>query len=83
MLAEATALQPAAPEVFALRLELARAEGRETGALTYTFADDGTNIRRINDKGQDACSYFFPDGKLSLASEALEISSRRKISRSL
>ena len=31
VLAEATALQPAAPEVFALRLDLARAEGRETG----------------------------------------------------
>ncbi len=31
--------------------------------MTYTFTDDGTDVRRINDKGQDACSYFFPDGK--------------------
>ncbi len=29
----------------------------------YTFNIDGTNIRRINDKGEDACSYYFPDGK--------------------
>jgi len=38
------------------------AEGRETGALTYTFTDQGEDIRRINDRGQDACSYFLPDG---------------------
>ncbi len=31
------------------------------GALTYIFTDDGKNMRRINDHGQDACSYFFPD----------------------
>jgi Tol biopolymer transport system component len=30
---------------------------------TYTFGIDGSNIRRINDKGADACSFFFPDGK--------------------
>jgi Tol biopolymer transport system component len=29
----------------------------------YTFDIDGRNIRRINDKGADACSFFFPDGK--------------------
>lgn len=40
-----------------------KAEGRDSGALTYTFTDMGTNVRRINDKGQDACSYFFPDGQ--------------------
>jgi Tol biopolymer transport system component len=28
----------------------------------YTFTIDGKNIRRINDKGEDACSYYFPDG---------------------
>ena len=39
-----------------------KAEGRDSGALTYTFTDQGTDIRRINDKGQDACSYFLPDG---------------------
>jgi Tol biopolymer transport system component len=33
------------------------------GALTYIFTDDGKLSRRINDRGQDACSYFFPDGK--------------------
>ena len=38
----------------------ARAAG---GALTYTFTEDGKNITRINDTGQDACSYFFPDQK--------------------
>ncbi|MCP5328341.1 MAG: hypothetical protein R3E75_02330 [Steroidobacteraceae bacterium] len=32
-------------------------------SLTYTFTDLGTELRRINDKGQDACSYFHPDGK--------------------
>ena len=36
----------------------ARAAG---GALTYTFTDTGENITRINDHGQDACSYYFPD----------------------
>jgi TolB protein len=39
------------------------AEGRESGSLTYTFTDQGENITRINDRGQDACSYFFPDQK--------------------
>lgn len=39
------------------------AEGRSTGALTYTFTDQGENIHRINDRGQDACSYFLPDGR--------------------
>lgn len=33
------------------------------GALTYIFTDDGKVARRINDRGQDACSYFFPDQK--------------------
>ena len=36
----------------------ARAAG---GALTYTFTDTGEEITRINDQGQDACSYYFPD----------------------
>ena len=31
--------------------------------LTYTFTDTGEELKRINDEGQDACSYFFPDGK--------------------
>jgi TolB protein len=29
----------------------------------YTLNIDGTEIRRINDRGDDACSFFFPDGK--------------------
>jgi Tol biopolymer transport system component len=29
----------------------------------YTLRSDGTEVRKINDKGEDACSYFFPDMK--------------------
>jgi Tol biopolymer transport system component len=29
----------------------------------YIASFDGSVIRRVNDKGADACSYFFPDGK--------------------
>lgn len=36
-------------------------EGAAGGALTWTFTDRGEDLKRINDKGQDACSYFFPD----------------------
>jgi TolB protein len=36
---------------------------RVGGALTYIFTDDGKTSVRINDHGQDACSYFFPDQK--------------------
>ncbi|MCH7733381.1 MAG: PD40 domain-containing protein, partial [Candidatus Marinimicrobia bacterium] len=28
----------------------------------YTANIDGTEVRRINDKGEDACSYYFPSG---------------------
>jgi Tol biopolymer transport system component len=38
------------------------APGRKSGALTWIFSDDGRTRWRINDRGQDACSYFFPDG---------------------
>ncbi len=38
-------------------------DGRAGGALTYTFTDTGEEITRINDHGQDACSWFFPDGQ--------------------
>lgn len=38
------------------------ATGRH-GNLTYTYTIEGTELTRINDKGQDACSYFFPDQK--------------------
>lgn len=33
------------------------------GALTWIFSDDGKEMWRVNDHGQDACSFFFPDGK--------------------
>lgn len=36
---------------------------RSSGALSWIFSDDGKTRWRVNDRGQDACSYFFPDGK--------------------
>jgi Tol biopolymer transport system component len=33
------------------------------GALEWIFTDDGKEMWRVNDHGQDACSFFFPDGK--------------------
>jgi TolB protein len=44
----------------ALRAKDERSAG---GALTWIFTDDGAKSWRVNDRGQDACSYFFPDGK--------------------
>ena len=41
----------------------AHAPGRSTGALTWIFSDDGKTKWRVNDRGQDLCSYFFPDGR--------------------
>lgn len=41
----------------------AHAPERRTGALTWIFADDGKTKWRVNDRGQDLCSYFFPDGR--------------------
>ena len=35
----------------------------DSNHMVYTMKIDGTDIKRINDKGQDACSYYFPDGK--------------------
>ena len=40
----------------------AKREG-DDGYRVYTAKIDGTQIRRINDRGADACSFFFPDGK--------------------
>lgn len=37
--------------------------GDDTVHQVYTFKIDGTDIRKINDKGEDACSFYFPDGK--------------------
>ncbi len=33
------------------------------GALEWIVSDDGKQKWRVNDHGQDACSYFTPDGK--------------------
>lgn len=37
--------------------------GDDTVHHVYTFNIDGTDILKINDKGEDACSFYFPDGK--------------------
>jgi len=37
--------------------------GDDTVHHVYTFNIDGTNILKINDEGEDACSFYFPDGK--------------------
>ena len=39
----------------------AKREGDES-FQTYTVSLDGQNIRRINDRGHDACSFYFPSG---------------------
>lgn len=36
---------------------------RGSGNLTWIFSDDGLERWRVNDRGQDGCSYFFPDGR--------------------
>jgi len=39
-------------------------KGKVGGSLTFTYTDTGEELTRINDKGQDACSWFvLPDGK--------------------
>ncbi len=35
----------------------------DSAHMVYTLNIDGTNIKNINSTGQDACSYYFPDGK--------------------
>lgn len=37
-------------------------EGDET-YYVYTMRTDGTDVRKINGVGMDACTYYFPDGK--------------------
>ncbi|MCB1598268.1 MAG: hypothetical protein KDI87_11195, partial [Gammaproteobacteria bacterium] len=39
------------------------AGSKRNNALIHIFTDDGKLNRRINDRGQDGCSWFFPDGK--------------------
>lgn len=36
--------------------------GDDNNYQTYTASLDGKSVRRINDKGHDACSYYFPSG---------------------
>ena len=38
-------------------------EDGSPAGLEYIFTDTGEDVHRINDHGQDACSYFFPDQK--------------------
>jgi TolB protein len=40
----------------------AKGEG-DSSHLVYTINIDGTNKKRINDRGEDACSFFHPNGK--------------------
>ena len=40
----------------------AKMEGDST-FLVYTLNLDGTDIKRINDRGEDACTFYHPDGK--------------------
>ena len=40
----------------------AKREGDNTHHV-YTTTLDGTKIVKINDQGEDACSFYFPDGK--------------------
>ena len=37
--------------------------GDDTVHHVYTFRIDGTDILKINDKGEDACSFYFPNGE--------------------
>jgi len=37
--------------------------GDDTVHHVYTFRIDGTEILKINDKGEDACSFYFPNGE--------------------
>jgi Tol biopolymer transport system component len=37
--------------------------GDDTVHQVYTFRIDGTEILKINNQGEDACSFYFPDGK--------------------
>ena len=36
--------------------------GNDEHHMVYTINIDGTNLKQINDKGADACSYYHPDG---------------------
>lgn len=40
----------------------AKLEG-DQAHMVYTLKLDGSELHRINDKGRDACAYYFPDGQ--------------------
>jgi TolB protein len=40
----------------------AKREGDSTYHV-YTVGVDGQDVRKVNDRGSDACSFYFPDGK--------------------
>ncbi len=56
-----------APDGYHLIAQVRDPDAQQSGdkrvgsALTYIFTEDGKTLRRINDRGQDACSFFFPD----------------------
>lgn len=58
-----------APDGYHLIAQVRDPDAQQSGdkrvgsALTYIFTEDGKTLRRINDRGQDACSFFFPDQK--------------------
>lgn len=35
----------------------------DSSHMVYTLDTNGDNIKKINSQGEDACSYYFPDGK--------------------
>lgn len=37
--------------------------GKDDAYHTYTIDVDGKHLKKINAKGEDACSFYFPDGK--------------------
>ena len=45
----------------------------DTTHHVYTTTLDGTKIVKINDKGEDACSFYFPDGKRLLWTSTREL----------
>lgn len=42
----------------------ARVQPDDSVHHVYTANIDGSNVQRINSQGEDACSFFFPDGRL-------------------
>ena len=47
--------------------------GDDSSHKVYTVNIDGSNLLRINSKGDDACSHFAPDGKTIIWTSKLNI----------